>query len=488
MIGHEDHSGAWAPAKKGRLRLYKLGLIVALCAGLSGCALYRDVPLPTEPILSTPEGPQTLALFEVAERALASSPNLMAQRHAARAVMAEARASGLLPDPQFSASGDHPTIRSAGLVDAYALGLSQDSQALLTEPSRWSGARAKVRQSKLDLLWAEWQTVQSAGTLYIQKLYADKKAGLLEDTSKVLALHAQRTQAALAAHNTTIDLAGPDLSAALDIATQRDAADRAALLADSDLKVLLAYAPSSQLDLSEPKEPDAISEHDLKAALKSVAKRRPDLLALQAGYHAQSEAVRTAILEQFPTVNVGFNRAADTSNVQTNGLSVTLNIPVFGSTQAHIRAERATRAQLNAEYLARLDQTEADAWRIWRQLNLARSQLAEFEKSVPQLEEMADRGRKAYMAGNLAPATYVLLQTSLATSASELFDLKTALWNDTIALRTLLALTPLFPGAATPGLHQETKSGSAVPPPDRVVAVPDQSPRASQARPAAVEQ
>jgi hypothetical protein len=64
---------------------------------------------------------------------------------------------------------------------------------------------------------------------------------------------------------------------------------------------------------------------------------------------------------------------------------------------------------------------------------------------VPELRKMAETGQKAYAAGNLAPATYVLLETSLSTRQSELFDLKTALWQDTIALKTLLAMTPLIP-------------------------------------------
>ncbi|MDE2463737.1 MAG: TolC family protein [Alphaproteobacteria bacterium] len=107
--------------------------------------------------------------------------------------------------------------------------------------------------------------------------------------------------------------------------------------------------------------------------------------------------------------------------------------------------ERATRAQLRAEYQVRLDQTEADAWRIWHGLVLLRTQVQQLARSVPELRKMAETGRKAYAAGNLAPATYVLLETSLSAREGELFDLRATLWQDAIALRTLLAMTPLIP-------------------------------------------
>lgn len=425
-------------------------LIVALSAALGGCAVYHHVPLPKAPNLAQPASPQTFNLATAAGRALTHSPDLEALRRAAKVSEAQAHQAGLLPDPQFSASGDHPTIHGPNLVNGYALGLAEDLQALLTQPARAEGARAKQAQARLDLLWAEWQTIQSTANAYVQKLYDDRKVVQLTRTAKVLNAQSAHAQAALDAHNTTIDVAGSDLSAALDISSQRDAAARAALTADADLKTRLALAPTTDVTLADPGTPKPISKQALEAALAAVAKKRPDLLALQAGYHAQSEAVRVAILQQFPNVNLGADRASDTSNIQTNGLALTVNIPIFGSTQAKIRTERATRAQLRAEYQARLDQTTADAWRIWRALHLIRAQVTRLDRSVPHLRDMATTGQKAYESGNLPPATYVLLETTLAARAGELLDLRATLWSDTIALKTLLAMTPLVPDMAPP--------------------------------------
>ena len=179
-----------------------------------------------------------------------------------------------------------------------------------------------------------------------------------------------------------------------------------------------------------------MSDSDLESLYKSASAQdgaRP------------SAAVRQAILEQFPAINLGFNRQSDTSNIFSNGAAVTIDIPIFGSTQTKIRTERATREELRAEYQSRLDQATADAWRIWRSLGLLRVQVKRLNESMPALRKMAKDGQKAYAAGNLAPATYVLLETTLSSRQSELADLKASLWDDTIALKTLLAMTPLYP-------------------------------------------
>ncbi len=427
-------------------RLYGLASTLILTGGLSACAVYHAVPLPQASTLGAEPPQATMNLSAVDRYAIAHSPDLAVERRRAEVSMAQAYQGGLLPDPQVSASVDHPTVHRLGLANGYALGLAEDLQALLTEPSRAEGAEARQQQARLELLWAEWQTLQRATSLYVHKIYADDKLAVLRRTASILLEQARHSTHALKRHGTSIDVAGVDLSAALDITSQKDSAARAAVATDADLKALLGLAPTASLKLDNPGDPPAISREDVEKALKLVRQTRPDLLALQAGYHAQDEAVRTAILQQFPAINLGFNRASDTSNIQSNGLGVTLNIPIFGSTQAKIRLERATREQLRAEYQARLDQTTADAWRIWQTLVLLRSNVDRLAKSVPALQKMATTSQRAYSAGNLPPATYALIETSLSARQGELFDLRATLWDDTIALRTLLAMSPLVPG------------------------------------------
>jgi outer membrane protein TolC len=349
-----------------------------------------------------------------------------------------------LPDPQLTASVDHPT--APGFVNGYALGLSEDLQALLLHPSRAAAAQATADQAKLNALWDEWQTIEKACTLYVQKATADSRVDVLTRGEDVLATQAARSSRALAEHNTTLDQAGADLAAALDTAALRNAAQREALTADINLRALVDLRPDSDLQLAGLDDPSSVSRDEFAAELANVTRIRPDLLALQAGYQAQDEAVLTAILSQFPTLTFGANRQADTSNVHTTGLGVTLNLPIFTGARGEIRIQTATRAQLKAEYQARLDQTTADAWRLFREVDLLRRQKQELEERMPEFRRIAETGRTAYRNGDLPPATYVVMQSSLTARESELLDLRASLWTDILALHTILG-APYVPGA-----------------------------------------
>lgn len=424
------------------LRPRRSALVMLGCAALSACATYHALPLSTAPrLLAAPK--LALNMEQTAQFALAHSPDLAVARSKARLAIAKARQSDTLSDPQFQAMGAPPTVHLPGLSDAYSLGLAEDLQGLLTEPARAEGARAKADQARLELAWSEVQTAQKAATLYVQAVLDTQKEQALARLAAITQIQAARSAQALRQHNTTIANAGSDLSASLDILSQRDAAARAALMARSRLKAVLGIEPNARLRLRPVSDPPPISRAAVIRALAKVNARRPDLLALKAGYHAQNEAVMAALLEQFPAMNVGFQRASDNTNVQTNGLTITVNIPIFGSTQAHIRAARASRAELHAEYQARLDLTAADAWRTFHALVLLHRQVTQLEQAVPALRQMAARARSAYAEGNLSPASYVLLETSLAAREGELADLKQSLWQDTIALRTVLGLSPL---------------------------------------------
>ncbi len=422
--------------------------LIVVSLALSGCAFYRPAPLPaapdTAPTALAPEnGP--LDMVTVAREAVLRSPELAALRAKAEVSEARATAGGLLPEPQLSLSGDHPTVHLPNLTNAYALGLAEDLQGLLTYPSRQSAASASRAQAKLDYLWSQWQTIERAGTLYAQTVFLGQKAIRLRNMATLMLAQAARSQKALAGHNTTLDVAGADLSAALDLSSQADTAERDALTADSELRMLLRLKPAAPLRLVPLEYPEPLKKEQIEAALATVAKARPDLLALQAGYHAQEENVRTAILEQFPAITVGFNRASDTGGVQTNGLSASINLPFFGSVQNNIRLQRATRTQLKAEYLTRLNQTESDAWRLYREMGLLRKQLGRLEANLPEFEHMGLVGQKAYTAGDLPAATYVVLETSLGARQAELYDLKSQLWADTLALRSILAMPLIEP-------------------------------------------
>ena len=424
--------------------------MAALLALLAGCQVYHAEPLPDAPDFGAagktalPIG--SLSLTAVAGLAVNNNPDLVASRAKADVAKAQAYAAGLLPDPQFDGSVDYPS--DPGAVSGYALGLSEDLQQLLTFPSRQNQAEAATDQARLSLLWDEWQTIEMAGTLGVQKFYGDAKARELGQAAALLQDQAAHSDQALANGNSTIDAAGGDLAVALDAASQSNQAQRAALTADIGLKKLLNVAPDDALLLSDPGDPGTFTRQDISTALANITKTRPDLLALQAGYKAQEEAVWQSILDQFPAITFGYNRAADTTPIHTTGLSIAVNLPLF-SAPANIRIQHATREQLHAEYQARLDQTNDDAWRLWQEIQLLRDELGKLEAKLPELRRMAEAGQRARANGDLPPATFVVIETSLQARESDYYDVETALWSDTIALHTLLGM-PFSPPPPEP--------------------------------------
>lgn len=423
--------------------------LLALAALLSGCSWYRPDPLPVEPHLAValPGPPHPFTMTEIAAVAVQQNPDLLASRRKLKVARAQAFVAGLLPSPQFTSEIDFPT--QPGFTTGWSYGLAEDIQALILTPSRRTAARATEDQAKLEELWDEWQTIEKACSLVVENYFDDAKIALLADQEKVLSEQAAHSNAALARRDTTIDQAGADAATALDTASQLSAARRDALGAQMDLNALLGLAPQSTVTLAAVSDPEPIAKADVENGLKQMSERRPDLLALQAGYKAQEEAVFQSVLSQFPAITLGGNRAADTTNVHTNGFLTTINLPIFDLGQGNIHVQKATRAQLKAEYLARLDQTTADAWRTWQQAELLRTQIGELDRRLPDFRKMAAEAATAYRAGNLAPATYVLMQSSLIARESELIDLRTALWTDTLALRTLLCMTYVPASART---------------------------------------
>jgi hypothetical protein len=71
---------------------------------------------------------------------------------------------------------------------------------------------------------------------------------------------------------------------------------------------------------------------------------------------------------------------------------------------------------------------------------LLRGELGKLEEKLPELRHMAEAGQQARANGDLPPATFVVIETSLQARESDYYDVETALWSDTVALHTLLGI------------------------------------------------
>jgi outer membrane protein TolC len=458
-LAHRENVYAMASHRRVPLRC----LIVATLLALSGCATYSNLPLgeghgardvalltaPTAnmalPTVATHrfDPSDGLDVTEVAMLAVVNSPELKIKRDALGIARAQAFAAGLLPDPQIALSSDFPRHRAGGLTNAYSLGLSEDITALLTRSSRKAAASSQARQVNLDLLWAEWQTVAQARLLFDQVLSLHAQQAQLEHEQAALATVGGYIHAALEAGNLTYDSASAGLNAEADV--RKRLADNAIALhqALGDMHLLLGLTPGAALDLVGAPYQPAPTPAQLQAALADLPQRRPDLLALQAGYQSQEAKVRSAILAQFPALTVGFNTARDTGAVYTNGLSIGISLPLFDRNRGNIAIERATRQQLHDTYAARMLSTHTDMQRISTDLATLDRQIAELSAHADQLDQARAAAEQAWQAGTLVWPTYLAIRSNAMSADLDLLAVKQERARQSIVLEALLGSTDL---------------------------------------------
>ena len=397
-----------------------------------------------------------LDMDQVATIAVINNPDLKSARFKAGVADAQAFQAGILPNPQLTAelifpTNQEPQPASLGKGQetpgpGYSFGLAYDIQNLITQGAKVAAADAARDQAKLNILWQEWQTVSQARTLYITGANAAEKQSLYAEAEQRYAAQSERSSRALQSGDITFDAAATDLAALLDAQSQLRTAERTQTQNAFNIRTLLGVSQNVDVTLRPLGLPDIPDRAAVDAALAKVADLRPDLRALQFGYQSQEEGLREAVLAQFPSLQIGLTRASDTvgdrsdvgNTVHTIGIGAQLNLPLFDRNQGNIAIQRTTRAQLLAEYQARIDQTTGDAWRIWNEMQQLKTAIDETQARLPELQRAADDAERAYMQGNLPALTAVTLENNVITREAELSDLRQSLWSDSVALASVL--------------------------------------------------
>ncbi|OYV29819.1 MAG: transporter, partial [Thiomonas sp. 20-64-5] len=179
---------------------------------------------------------------------------------------------------------------------------------------------------------------------------------------------------------------------------------------------------------------------------------RPDLMALQAGYAAQEQKVWQSVLGQFPAFNLGFTRARDTAGVNTVGFGVSISLPLFNRNQGVIATQRATRAQLRADYQARLDQADADVRQAQADLALLQQQRQALLAALPALESAEAAALQALQHGGMTLLEFINQRTALLDQRLALQANAQQTEEQALALQLLTGLGPYRHAAATPFL------------------------------------
>lgn len=433
-----------------------LSLIVA---SLVGCAVYQPMPLQTRQ--KFPDGvphlivqsasmplPELAAhrfdpsdgldMTEVAMLAVTNNPQLKLARDEAGIASAQSFAAGLLPDPQLSLTRDFPINGTDSNTSAFSLGLSYDVNTLIVHSAAKNSAQAALRQTDLNLLWQEWQMVGQARLLFARSLGQQQLLAVLQKEHALLFSRYQHTQQALAQGNLTLDAANADLAALQTLDTTINDLSRQISGNQHDLNALLGLAPGTQIQLVGDAQLPPIDAAGLKSDMENIGKRRPDLLALQAGYESQEQKFRQAILGQFPALNIGLTRARDTSGLYTQGFGISLSLPIFNRNRGNIAIEQATRQRLHDEYQMRINSAASDIARILQDQKLLEMQLQNVGLGVDALAHAATNAQAAFDAGNIDMLAYTSLRSAWLAKQAEAIALNQTLLEQRVALLTLI--------------------------------------------------
>ena len=435
---------------------------VSIClasAFLTACQTYEPAPLGERPELLSDIAALTISpsdlplpelgahrfdpsapldMDEIAMIAVVNNPDLKAMRGQLGVAEAQAFAAGLLPNPQFSFAYGGLISGVGATTSSVSATLTADIVPLLTRSVRRRAALANERSVRLNLLWQEWQIVSQARTFFARAVELERQRAVIEEYRKLFNDRYQSSNTAMQQGNEILPTVVSDLGALQAVETQLHDIEQVILKNRHDLNALLGLAPEAELRLVDRVSVPAIDTGKLKAIVLGLAGRRPDLLALAAGYEAEEQKLRQSIIEQFPKLNIGPNYTNDTTPVYTVGPTLTIGLPIFDRNQGNVAIERATRQGLHDEYQARLDAAYGAADRLITEVNLIEAQYRASLTSIRRLRDAAEVADRAYAAGNLDERSYVDLHAAFLAKEIESLKLEQTLLEQRIVLQTLI--------------------------------------------------
>lgn len=432
-------------------------------AALAGCATYHSLPLPARPDL-TPAGasaasrasvlvPANLGLEEAGTLAVARDPELRAARAQVRIARAQAYDAGLLPDPSLALGLQHPFNGGAPSDhhNAWDAGLTESLVGLITHSDMHAAASAQYAESLLAWRWQAEQVALTARVTYLSVWSGSREVLALRREAAAADRVVAAADKAYGAGALSAALYQQAVQQSVTIHARLNAAEDALVQDRSSLATLLRVQDGHAWRLETPPEPAAPSASAVQAALARLPQQRLDLLALQAGYRSADARLRADILAQFPIVDVGFTRSRDNTGVNSVGLGITINLPIFNGNRGRIAVDRATRAALNAAYQARLDTAANDVRATAERLELARTQLADAASRLPALEASAAASRKASANGSMNRFDAFTALAAALDARISTDQLRAGVAALSLTLQTLLALPAQQPSQSVSG-------------------------------------
>ena len=378
---------------------------------------------------------QPLTEDELAVIGVLTNPDLKALRASQKVSEAQVFSAGLLPDPQISLALDFPSNTGLGLVTAYNLGLNWALTSLITRPVEKHIATAKAQQVRYDIAWREWMLSNQVRLLARRFNYLQRQLVLAKQASNIAEHFFTTTKQIVEAGDAKVDELSLRNVAYLDTQDRSLSLARDVEKTRQELNQALGLPPDEQLELALALTDSDLVTTNATALFASARQQRLDLLALKAGYESQEAALYRTILGQYPGFNLGLNTARDTSNVHTQGISVGLDIPLFNGNRGNIAIASATREQLYAEYISRLQQTRSDIATLVADIERIQEEIAPLILELPELMREENILSNAAQNHDVTLVSYETVRQTLLDKQLKLLSLEQALAEQQVALK-----------------------------------------------------
>lgn len=380
---------------------------------LPGCAIYRPLPLNNKTIAKASAPPalkeieknskviknplvgkvsfkKKLTPSDVALIAVMLNPALKIERDSIGISKAGLIQAGLLPNPVLGFYFAKPVSGNISGANepytAYGFSPAFNINSLFLRGTKIKAAKFNLKAKEMLLLWNEWQIAQSAKLGTINFILLSRELKLYEDIENIskkrykLINKSYKARLIGASEKSTAEIRL--FNAMSDVISLKKAVSNEKIQIYKMLNLPYGYKLPLEKNISFKIKTLILPA---KKRLISNIEKRLDLIAFRFAYESREQSLREAILAQFPSIDVSFPFASDTSNVQTFGVGVSINFPVFNRNQGKISAEKASRKMMFDGYINRIIKSKLDINRELSNINLILAQYKIEENNLSEL-------------------------------------------------------------------------------------------------------
>lgn len=423
--------------------LYRL--ITAIVLVVTGCTMYRPMPLESERewkrlesirlqnLVTIPRDGEAiidekvasfiysdgLSIDEAAGLAVILNPELRAfrmEKGIARGQLVEA---GLLPNPEINSkwlTTISPTSL-AGEVDP----LFNLTEALVTRGPKKERAHIRIEEVRWEIVDREWLLAKEARLAFIDLLYWDEAINLNQQEMGVVGETLRIIKARQARGATTeLEVVVTEAEVAeKEVQGKRIAGKRKQSL--QRLNQLLGLPPYHHTHIQKSKNPLSYSpiHGDIDTLTQRLYARLPDLLAAVQAYQGAEKELQIAYRKRFPLVRLGPAYEKEEGE-DSLGLGFSLEIPL-NRNRGEIAIKSAERDQKRRLYISRLHEARGELYRVWAERETLDDELKYyFSEIAPKLDRGMELTEKAFRAGQLDILRVLVLQRRILESKREI--------------------------------------------------------------------